>query len=425
MNLGLEQNRRLVQVNTAGSVDNGKSTLIGRLLYDSGGFALDKIERVAKLSQQQSGRDGLNFALFTDGLKQEQARGITIDVARHYFARDKLDLIIADTPGHLEFTRNTATGISTSQATLVLVDAIEGIAPQNKRHAYIASLLGVRQIAVLVNKMDLVGYSEKHFERLRTEFDSFLAKLPGLEVQYIPISALNGDNVVIESAQTAWYAGPTVLQYIEELDQDIATKNSSPLRFVLQQDGSKSLAKQKRVTNVVGKVISGSLQLGEVVTLFPSAEQTQVERIQSLSGEADSLRTEQIARVQFSGIETQARRGDLLAKYSQGPLVTKSLTADLCWFDEQALILGREYLLKINSKLTRAVVMAIDHQIDLQRYEPVAASEGLAQNEIARVQIQTADSIAVDSFDSCAANARFILIDPETYNTAGAGVSAF
>ena len=424
MNLGLEQNRRLVQVNTAGSVDNGKSTLIGRLLYDSGGFALDKIERVAKLSQQQSGRDGLNFALFTDGLKQEQARGITIDVARHYFARDKLDLIIADTPGHLEFTRNTATGISTSQATLVLVDAIEGIAPQNKRHAYIASLLGVRQIAVLVNKMDLVGYSQQHFERLRAEFDSFLGKLPGLDVQYIPISALNGDNVVTESLQTAWYAGPTVLQYIEELDQ-VLTKNKSPLRFVLQQDSSRGLVQRKRVSNVVGKVISGSLQHGETVTLFPSTEQTQVERIQSLSGEADFLQTEQIARVQISGTETQLRRGDLLAKHSQGPLVTKSLTADLCWFDEQALILGREYLLKINSKLTRAVVTRIEHQIDLQRYEPVVGSENLSQNEIARVKIQTTDSIAVDSFDSCAANARFILIDPETYSTAAAGVSAF
>jgi sulfate adenylyltransferase large subunit len=410
--------RSLVEVNTAGCVDNGKSTLIGRLLYDSGGVPLDRIEQIARLSSESGTDSGLNLALFTDGLRREREQGITIDVARHFVHREGFDLIISDAPGHFEYTRNAVTGMSNSQSTLILVDATKGIVDQNRRHAYLASFVGVRDVAVLVNKMDLVNYSEEHFRNITQEFDALLRKLPGLQVTYIPISALQGDNVVIPTSKFDWYEGPTVLQHIEGLAISRDQDTLAPLRFVVQWVDQ--VREDTTDYRVLGHVAAGELELGQVLSVEPNAWRAKVAAIYGLNGAASRVFAGQTVELRLELGGNKPQRGDLLVDtFEERQRVYRS-SAQICWLNSAPLEQGKSYQFQIDSSKYPVRVSKINREINLATYEAQPSSGPVRQNSIVEVdfEFERAISRPVDAnYDE-----HFILIAPDTGDTVAAGL---
>jgi sulfate adenylyltransferase large subunit len=418
MSLIQSRTRSLVEVNTAGCVDNGKSTLIGRLLYDSGGLPLDRIEQIARLSAESGQESELNLALFTDGLRREREQGITIDVARHFVHRESFDLIISDAPGHFEYTRNAITGMSNSQSTLILVDATKGIVDQNRRHAYLAAFVGVREIAVLVNKMDLVDYSEEHFESIKQEFDALLNKIPDLRVNYIPISALQGENVVIPTSKFNWYAGPTVLQYIEGLANSQQQDTLAPLRFVVQWVDQ--LRRDTEDYRVLGHVAAGELELGQTLRVEPEGWRAKVAGVFALSGATSRLVAGQVAELHLQANGHQPRRGDLLVHSAEERQLISSGRAQLCWLNPSPLEAGNNYLLQIDSSRVPVTVSRINREISLATFESHAFSGPVKQNSIAEVEIQFDGGFSRPkevNYDE-----HFILIDNKTGDTVAAGL---
>ncbi|MBV8817680.1 MAG: sulfate adenylyltransferase subunit CysN [Acidobacteriaceae bacterium] len=398
----------LLRFSTAGSVDDGKSTLIGRLLYDAKGAYEDQLAAIRK-------NGNLDLALLTDGLRAEREQGITIDVAYRYFATPRRKFIIADTPGHEQYTRNMATGASTADLTIVLIDARKGVLPQSRRHAYIASLLGIPRVAVAINKMDLVGFSEEIYNEIVRDFEEFAQDLGFREMRFFPISALGGDNVVSSSERTRWFDGEPLLRYLETVPA-AADVSHRPFRFPVQFVVRPSLD----FRGYAGQIASGSIRVGDPLLILPSGRTTTVESIVTYDGELKEAFAPMSVTLTIPD-EIDISRGDMLVPPSQPPLSTQGLDASLVWMDSQPMRLGRSYLLKHTTSQMRASVTAIHYRVDVNTMQHRSAEE-LQLNEIAVVTLETQRPLLFDPYCANRATGSFILIDPVSNATAAAGM---
>lgn len=411
--LAEHERKELVRFVVVGSVDDGKSTLIGRLLYETDSLYEDQIAQVKKASRQNGGE--LDFSYFTDGLKAEREQAITIDVAYRYFSTARRKFIIADTPGHVQYTRNMATGASTADVALLLMDARHGLQPQTRRHAYIASLLGIPQVAVVVNKMDLVGWESGAYERIREQMILFAERLGFEGLSFLPVSAWQGDNIVTRSERTPWYPGGTLLEYLESVPVGRAGE-PRPLRFPVQY----VLRPHLDYRAFAGQVASGTVQVGEEVVVLPSGRRTRVSGIDTYEGPLESARAAQSVAVRLAD-ETDVSRGDMLVRPGEEPRVTRRLEAMLVWLSEQPLDPARDYLVKHTTRLVPARVERVHWRQDLEALAPVP-SERLELNDIGRVTVRCPRPLVVDAYKQNRATGSFILIDALTNGTVAAGM---
>jgi sulfate adenylyltransferase large subunit len=432
----------LLRFTTAGAVDDGKSTLIGRLLYDSKQVFEDQLEHVAAASERRGGAGVLDLALLTDGLRAEREQGITIDVAYRYFATPKRRFIIADCPGHQQYTRNMVTGASTADLAVVLVDARRGVTEQSKRHAFISALLGIPQMIVAINKMDLVEHSQERFDELVAEFDAFASRLGtqaagangalGGEdivrggrptVSYVPISALNGDNVVERSDAMAWYDGPALLDSLEQVEVAYDHPFSLPARFPVQWVIRPANAPGDDYRGYAGQLASGALRRGEEVAVLPSGATTRIAAIDSYDGELDEAIAPMSLTLRLED-ELDVSRGELICRPDDAATVARELRADVCWMADRALRSGGRYAIKHTSRLASAIVDAIDDVVDVHTLERTTPVEQLALNDIGRVRLRTSVPLAFDAYASNRRTGSFILIDEASNETVGAGLIA-
>jgi sulfate adenylyltransferase large subunit len=412
----LRQNeeKELLRLSTAGSVDDGKSTLIGRLLYDSKGVYEDQIASVRKASVNQSA-GSLDFALLTDGLRAEREQGITIDVAYRYFSTPKRKFIIADTPGHEQYTRNMATGASTANLAIILVDARNGVLPQSRRHAYIASLLGIPHVVVAINKMDLMDFREDVFESIRREFSRFAGELNIRDLYFIPISALLGDNVVERSARMPWFDGASLLHHLESVHIG-SDQNLTDLRFAVQYVIRPTLDYR----GYAGQVTSGVVRKGDPIMVLPSGRTSRVASIDTYDGELSRAFAPMSVTVRLED-EIDIGRGDMLVSPRNVPDVSRRFEASLVWMNQAPLEANRPYLIKHTTQVSSATVATIRHKMDINTLEKLEASE-LQMNEIGGVLVETHKPLFFDSYQRNRATGAFILIDPITNETMGAGM---
>jgi bifunctional enzyme CysN/CysC len=407
--------RDLLRFTTAGSVDDGKSTLIGRLLHDTRGVYEDQLESVRKASG--NGQTGnLDLALITDGLRAEREQGITIDVAYRYFQTPRRKFIIADSPGHEQYTRNMATGASTADLALILLDGRNGVLPQSRRHAYIASLLGIRRVAVAVNKMDLIDFREEVFESIRREFGRVLDRLGFEQPYFVPVSARDGDNIVVPSERMPWFSGPTLLDYLETVDT-APTRGAGPLRFPVQL----VVRSDPEFRGYAGQVASGRLRVGDQVVLLPSGTKTRVTKLWTRSGELAEARYPQSPVVCLADA-VDVSRGDMLADPDLPPPSSRAFSAKLIWMSPEPLRGNVPYLLKHTTRQVCAHIRAVRHVIDMQTLEPVPASDGLRLNDVAEVEIETHQSLYFDPYCENRSTGGFILIDLTSNRTVAAGM---
>jgi bifunctional enzyme CysN/CysC len=404
----------LLRVATAGSVDDGKSTLIGRLLFDTKSIFEDQLEQLEGASRRL-GESGINLALLTDGLRAEREQKITIDVAYRYFATPRRKFILADTPGHVEYTRNMVTGASTADVTIVLVDARKGIVTQSRRHAFLASLLGIPHVVVAVNKMDLVDWSETVYRRIVADFTAFAAKLTVPDITFVPMSALEGDNVVQASARMPWYQGGPLLHLLENLAVG-RRNNSIDFRFPVQL----VLRPHQDFRGYAGTVVSGAVRVGDELVALPSGVGARVPEIVTYGGPLDEAETGD-AIVLTLDAEIDVSRGDLLVRRRNLPVVAERFDAYLCWMDAEAMATGKTYTLRHGTREVPALVEHIEYRVDVDTMHRQSAST-LALNEIGRVEVTAAKPICFDSYRVNAATGSFVLIDPATNVTVGAGM---
>jgi bifunctional enzyme CysN/CysC len=401
----------LLRLATAGSVDDGKSTLIGRLLHDAKAILGDQLDDLR-------GRDGeLDLSRLTDGLRAEREQGITIDVAYRYFATARRSFILADTPGHVQYTRNMVTGASTADLAIVLVDARNGVVEQTRRHAFIASLLGIPHLVVAVNKMDLVDFSEDAFDAVVRDFCVFRPQLAVRDVAYVPISALRGDNVVERSEEMPWYGGLPLLEHLETVEVQ-ADRNLDELRFPVQyviRDGSGDYR------GYAGQVAGGVLRPGDEVLVLPSEQVTTVASIDTYDGPLDAAFPPMSVTVRLAD-ELDVSRGDLICRAADRPALARDLVADVCWMTDAALRPGGRYAIKHATHTARAIVEAIDDRVDVGNLSRGPAPEALGLNDIGRVRLRTSKPLAFDPYARNRATGSFILIDEATNDTAGAGM---
>ena len=410
----------VVKIATAGSVDDGKSTLIGRILYDTKSLTTDKLEAIETRSKQ-NGFDYLDFSLATDGLVAEREQGITIDVAHIYFSTKKKSYIIADTPGHIEYTRNMVTGASTSQASIVLVDARNGVIEQTYRHFFINNLLRVKDVVVAVNKMDLVDFSEDKFNEIKKDFKALIAKSDYKEqnVTFIPVSALKGDNVVNSSKHTPWYKGQTLLEHLEELDaQDLYEQSEA--RFPIQTVIRPKKDEFHDFRGYAGKLYGGDLSVGDEITVLPSMTTSKVKEIYFFDKTFDTAGRGSSCTITLED-NINASRGDMIVKSSEKPLVEKQLLSKICWMDAKALQVGANYLVQSGSNRILGKIKNITGTIAPDFSGDNTETNILKLNEIGQVQIQLSKPLAHDTYIKNKASGAFILIDPNTNNTAGVG----
>ena len=352
----------LLRIVTSGSVDDGKSTLIGRMLYDSKSLLDDQLEHIERTSNERG--DGyVNLALLTDGLRAEREQGITIDVAYRYFATSRRKFILADTPGHVRYTRNMVTGASTADVSIVLVDARHGVVEQSQRHAFIASLLGVRHLVVCVNKMDLVGYDRRVFDAIAHEFSDFIAKLEISDVTFIPISALDGDNVVHRSDRMAWYEGPPLLYHLETVHV-ASDRNLIDSRFPVQWVIRPMTGEHHDYRSYAGKVASGVFRVGDEVAVLPSGETSTIASIDRYGDEVEEAYASMSVAIRLAD-DLDVSRGDLICRTGNRPTVSTGLEATICWMNEAPLEIGRRYVIKHTTRSVRATVEALRYQIDV------------------------------------------------------------
>jgi sulfate adenylyltransferase subunit 1 len=416
--LAQEREKDLLRFSTAGSVDDGKSTLIGRLLYDTQSVYEDQVKSIEGKGTTAPGQ--IDFALLTDGLRAEREQGITIDVAYRYFSTAKRKFIIADTPGHEQYTRNMATGASTADAAIVLIDASKGVQIQSRRHAYIASLLRVRHVIVAVNKMDLIGYDEATFRAIELDFRAVLSHIAEdtgtpVEAHFIPVSALKGDNVVHGTDAMTWYQGPSLLQLLEALPAANRTQDASfrfPVQRVLRPDHT--------FRGFAGQISSGTVRVGDKIAVFPSGREAKIERIVTFDGDLE----EAVAPLSVTLVldrEIDISRGDLIAGAGAKPTVARTAKASLVWMDQRPLDTNRRYLLKHTSHTVPATVSAVDHRVDLGalKHEPALT---LRMNDIGAVSLHLLRPIAVDLYRDSRLTGALILIDSETNATVAAGM---
>lgn len=412
----------ILRFNTCGSVDDGKSTLIGRLLYDSKSIMEDQLEALER-SADLTGGGQINLANITDGLRAEREQGITIDVAYRYFATPRRKFIIADTPGHVQYTRNMVTGASTANLSIILVDARAGVIEQSRRHTCIASLLRIPHLVVAINKMDLVGWSEARFNEIRAEFEKFLPRLDIKDVKFIPISALNGDNVVTLSDKTPWYAGPSLLGHLETVH--IASDwNLQGFRFPVQwvnRPHNPTDPKLHDFRGVSGQIAGGVIRTGQEVMVLPGGIVTRVQEIHTLNGPIEEAFCPQSVTLLLEH-DVDVSRGQMIIGMDDLPGAGMDLTAKVCWMHPRALTPGRKFLLKHTSHTTQAIVTEISNRIDITTLESTAAPSGLELNDIGEIRLRTAKPLVYDGYNTNRLTGSFILIEPGTHATVAAGM---
>jgi sulfate adenylyltransferase subunit 1 len=410
----------VLKIATAGSVDDGKSTLIGRILYDTKSLTDDKLEAIER-SSKQKGFDYLDFSLATDGLVAEREQGITIDVAHIYFSTAKKSYIIADTPGHVEYTRNMVTGASTSQAAIILVDARKGAIEQTYRHFFINNLLKVKDIVVAVNKMDLVDFSEEKFNAIKDEITELAAKsdYKGQNITFIPVSALKGDNVVNKSNQTPWYDGKTMLAHLEGLDaQDVYEVSQArlPIQTVIRPKTSAF----HDFRGYAGKLYGGSLSVGDKVTVLPSKTSSVISGIYHFDKQFDKAERGSSVNITLEN-DINISRGDLVVKSNELPKEAKQIDAKICWMDSKNLVPGAKYLIQHGANRVVAKIGDIKSVIKTDFSGKDEAASELTINEIGIVTVKLAKPLFYDAYADNKANGSFILIDAQTNNTSGVG----
>ena len=410
----------LLRFATAGSVDDGKSTLIRRLLYDSKAIFDDQLEAV-ELSSQAMGADYTNLALLTDGLRAEREQGITIDVAYRYFATPRRKFIIADTPGHIQYTRNMVTGASTADLALVLVDARKGLVEQSRRHAFLASLLRIPHLVLCVNKMDLVDWSEDRFEEIKAEFRAFAAKLDITDLSFVPVSALHGDNVVTRSENTPWYEGSSLLHHLEEV-HIASDRNLIDARFPVQYVIRPHSDAFHDYRGYAGTVAGGVLKPGDEVIVLPSGFTSRIAAVETMDGPLDEACTGRSVTVRLTD-EIDVSRGDMICRPGNQPHVGQDLDAMVCWMSEAAALRARDKLaIKHTTRSARALVKNVQYRLDVNTLHRDEAADALTLNEIGRVQLRTTQPLFYDEYRRNRTTGSLSLIDEATNTTVGAGM---
>jgi bifunctional enzyme CysN/CysC len=413
----------ILRLATAGSVDDGKSTLIGRLLYDSKSIFEDQIEAVERTSRDR-GEEYTNLALLTDGLRAEREQGITIDVAYRYFATPRRKFIIADTPGHIQYTRNMVTGASTADLAIVLIDARKGVLEQSRRHAFLTTLLRVPHLVLAVNKMDLVGYDQDVFEKIKDEFTSFAAKLDVGDLTFIPISALHGDNVVERSGNMSWYDGPSLLHHLENLhiasDRNLIDVRF-PVQYVIRPQASTD-PELHDYRGYAGQVAGGVLKVGDEVMHLPSGLTTRIKRIDSAAGPvAEAFAPMSVTLLLEDDIDIS--RGDMICRPHNRPQVVQDVEAMICWMsDERTLTPRSKLVIKHTTRTARAMVRDLHYRLDVNTLHRHEDAERLELNEIGRVTLRVTQPLFADAYTRNRATGGFILIDEATNATVAAGM---
>jgi bifunctional enzyme CysN/CysC len=409
----------LLRFATAGSVDDGKSTLIGRLLYDTKSIFEDQLEAVERTSRDR-GDEHVNLALLTDGLRAEREQGITIDVAYRYFATPKRSFIIADTPGHVQYTRNMVTGASTASLALVLIDARKGIIEQSRRHAFLASLLRVPHLVLCVNKMDLVDYDEKVFDEIKDEFRSFATKLDVSDLSFVPISALHGDNVVHRSENMPWYQGTSLLHHLEDV-YIASDRNLIDVRFPVQYVIRPQSSAYPDYRGYAGQVAGGVLKPGDEVIVLPSGLRSTIASIDTADGPVSEAYAPMSVTVRLSD-DIDISRGDMICRPHNQPRSSQDVEAMVCWLTDEPLRVRGMYAVKHTTRSARAQVRSVDYRIDVNTLHRDEGAETLGLNEIGRIKLRTTQPLFVDEYRRNRTTGSFLVIDEATGATVGAGM---
>lgn len=402
---------------TAGSVDDGKSTLIGRLLYDSKSILIDQLEAIERQSKNKLNGE-IDLALLTDGLRAEREQGITIDVAYKYFSTPKRKFIIADAPGHIQYTRNMVTGASNADLAIILIDARNGVVEQTRRHSIIASLLNIPHIVVAINKMDLVNYSQDVFNNIVIDYEIIAKNLGLKDIKYIPVSALNGDNIVEPSQHLSWYDGEPLLPYLENVKLE-STINLTDARFSVQYVIRPQAPELHDYRGYAGKVISGIYRKGDKVTILPSGIETTIKSIESGGKDIDEAFALQSVVIHLKD-DVDVSRGDLIVHGDNQPRLEQEFDVLMCWMDSKPLIPGNKYLLQTNNGRVRSIVREIEYKLDVNSLEKNLSPEKAVLNDIIKATIKTSSPVAFDSYTSLRQNGGAILIDETSCVTVGA-----
>ena len=409
----------LLRFTTAGSVDDGKSTLIGRLLYDSKAIFEDQMELLEETSKQR-GEEGVNLALLTDGLRSEREQGITIDVAYRYFATPKRKFIIADTPGHIQYTRNMVTGASTANLALLLVDARHGVIEQTKRHAFIASLLQIPHITVCVNKMDLVNYDQEAYKKIKADFEDFASKLEIKDVRFIPISALNGDNVVDRSTNMDWYDGSTLMHLLENIHIG-SDHNHVDCRFPVQYVVRPQSAEFPDYRGYAGRIEGGVFKPGDEVIVLPSGFTSKIKSIDTFEGKVEEAFSPMSVCMTLTD-DIDISRGDMLVRKNNRPTVEQNIDLMICWMNEKKMMLGGKYTIRHTSQTARCVIKEVNYKMDINTLHRLEEDKEISMNDIGRITIRTTKPLFFDGYRRNRNTGSIILVDEATNETVAAGM---
>lgn len=409
----------LLRFTTAGSVDDGKSTLIGRLLYDSKAIFDDQINLLKETSKQR-GDEGLNLALLTDGLRSEREQGITIDVAYRYFATPKRKFIIADTPGHIQYTRNMVTGASTANLALLLVDARHGVVEQTKRHAFIASLLQIPHIVVCINKMDLVDYSKERFEEIIADFEAFASKLEIKDVRFTPISALNGDNVVERSLNMQWYDGSTLMHLLENIHIG-SDHNHIDCRFPVQYVVRPQSKEFPDYRGYAGRIEGGIFKPGDKVTVLPSGFTSYIKSIDTFNERVKEAFSPMSVCITLKD-DLDISRGDMLVKADNKPMINQDVDLMICWMNEKNMLLKGKYTIRHTSQTARCIIKEVKYKIDINSLHRLKDDKVIGLNDIGRISLRVTKPLFIDSYRRNRNTGSIILIDEATNETVAAGM---
>ncbi len=415
----MTQKTELLRFTTAGSVDDGKSTLIGRLLYDSKSIFEDQYQNIKETSERR-GETGVNLALLTDGLKAEREQGITIDVAYRYFATPKRKFIIADTPGHIQYTRNMVTGASTANVALILVDARHGVVEQTRRHSFIASLLQIPHLIVCINKMDLVDYDEEAYIKVKNEFANFASKLNIKDIEFVPMSALKGDNVVNRSEQMDWYGGSTLLYYLENV-HIASDHNFIDCRFPVQHVIRPYSDEFHDYRGYAGRVAGGVFKKGDKIMVHPSGFTSTIKAINTFDGELEEAYPPMSVTLLLED-ELDISRGDMIVRENNQPKVTQDVEVMVCWFSPKALQLRGKYTIMHTSQEVRCVIKDIRYKLDINTLHRNEENKEIGMNDIARVVIRTTKPLFTDAYRKNRITGALIFVDEATNETVGAGM---
>lgn len=410
---------QLLRFTTAGSVDDGKSTLIGRLLYDSKSIFQDQMEALEEESKQR-GEEKINLALLTDGLRSEREQGITIDVAYRYFATPKRKFIIADTPGHIQYTRNMVTGASTANMAVLLIDARHGVIEQTKRHAFIASLLQIPHIAVCINKMDLINYKKENFDKIRSEFENFASKLEVKDIHFIPISALNGDNVVERSKNMNWYEGSTLIHLLENIHIG-SDHNHVDCRFPVQYVIRPQTAKHPDFRGYAGKIEGGIFKPGDEIIILPNGFKSKIKSINTFEDKVQEAFSPMSVCITLTD-NIDISRGDMIVRENNQPTIGQNIDIMICWMDEKNMILNGKYTIRHTSQTARCIIKEVKYKIDINSLHRIEQEKKISLNDIARITIRTTKPLFYDSYRRNRNTGSIILVDEASNKTVGAGM---